>query len=126
MSFDIYNKKPKLVEPKILRYYDEKIKIKQNKERIKQNDLIKQQEESNIIPTPWYKKICLNSWEFIKDNYGFFIIISLIITLLYVRYVEVNNRKKKIKNIIDKINKEKEINQFIELQKINKQLEQYQ
>jgi hypothetical protein len=35
-------------------------------------------------------------WNFIKDNYGFFLMVTLIILLLYVRYVEVNARKKKI------------------------------
>jgi hypothetical protein len=128
MSFDIYNKKPKLIEPKIYKYYNEKLRTKELKEKIKQDEIIKQQELANIpviLPDPWYKKIFVNIWEFIKENYGFFLIISLIIILLYVRYIEVNSRKKKMKDAIDKINKEKEIQQFIELQEINQQLSQY-
>jgi len=110
MSFDI-NKKPKLVESKIYKYYDNKVKIKEN---------------NKIIPIieydPWYKKpydcVCI----FIKQNYKIFFIGFLISVLLYVRYIEVRLRKKKMKDTIDKINKEKEINQFIELQEINKKL----
>ena len=129
MSFDINNKKPKLVEPKILKYYNEKLRTKELKEKIKQDEIIKEQELANmpvIEPDPWYKKMFASIWEFIKENYGFFLIITLISTLLYVRYIEVNSRKKKMKEAIDKINKEKEIQQFIELQEINKQLSQYE
>lgn len=126
MSFDIYNKKPKLIEPKVLKYYNEKIKTKEIKER---NKILKQQELENIPviePDTWYKKIVDTIWEFIKENYGFFLITTLISTLLYVRYIEVTLKKKKIKETIDKINKDKEIQQFIELQEINQQLRQYE
>jgi hypothetical protein len=128
MSFDIYNKKPRLVEPKVLKYYNEKLRTKELKEKIKQEEIIKEQEAINNveIPDPWYKKAFGSIWEFIKENYGFFLMISLISILLYVRYLEVGSRKKKMKEAIDKINKEKEIQQFIELQEINKQLSQYE
>jgi hypothetical protein len=111
MSFDIYNKKPKLIEPKLLKYYNKKIK----------NEEIKQ----NIISISLYKKIWENIWNYIKENYGFFLIITLIIILLYVRYIEVDKKKKKINNILTQINKENEIHQFIELQEINNKLSRY-
>jgi hypothetical protein len=129
MSFDIYNKKPKLIEPKILKYYNEKIRIKEIKDKIKQDNILKQQELANkpiIEPDTWYKKMFDTIWEFIKENYGFFLIITLISTLLYVRYIEVTLKKKKIKETVDKINKDKEIQQFIELQEINQKLRQYE
>lgn len=118
MSFDIYNKKPKLIEPKILRYYNEKI---QNKNKIKQDEII-----TNANAEPWYKNTCGCIGSFIKNNYGFFLIVFLILLLLYVRYIEVNNRKKKMKIVVDQANKEKEIEQFIELQELNKKLSQYE
>jgi hypothetical protein len=123
MSFDIYNKKPKLIEPKIFNYYNERNKAKELKETIKKQELAKIEMIDN---EKWYKKLLENIWNFIKDNYGFFLMVTLIILLLYVRYVEVNARKKKMKEVIDKINKEKEIKQYLELQEINKQLENYE
>ena len=128
MTFDIYNDKPKLVEPKLYKYYNNKLRTKEIKAKIKQDKIIKNNELSKIHvikSDACYKKILINIWNLIKANYGFFLIISLISILLYVRYIEVNSRKKKIKNIIDKIEKEKEITQFIELQQINQQLRQY-
>lgn len=121
MSFDIYNKKPKLVESRILRHYNEKLRTKEIKEKIKQEEV----NLASIVPDTWYKKMLKDIYQFIKDNYGFFLIIGLILLLLYVRYIEVNRRKKKMKNVIDKIQKEKEVKQFIELQEINKQLNEY-
>ena len=35
-----------------------------------------------------------NTFDFIKDNYGFVLIIILLCILLYIRYIEVQNKKK--------------------------------
>jgi hypothetical protein len=95
MSFDGYIRKPKLIENKIVKYYN--AKNKQNK--LNQPDVNEQ-----IIHEPLHKKLTNLVWEFIKENYGFFIILILVIILLYVRYIEVNKRKEKMKKIIDQIN----------------------
>jgi hypothetical protein len=130
MTFDNSNIKPVLIEPKIFKYYNKKIKSKEFKEKNKQQQQQQQQQQQIqniqlIQHNKWYNKIYENIWKFIKNNYGFFLIIILINTLLYIRYIEVKSRKKKMKDIIEKINKEKEIQQFIELQNLNKQLSQY-
>lgn len=127
MSFDTFNKKPRLIESKVVKYYNDKLRSKELKEKIKQEEIIKEQEAINnvVLPDPWYKKVLASLWEFIKENYGFFLMVTLISILLYVRYLEVDARKKKMKEAIEKINKEKEIQQFIELQEINQQLSQY-
>lgn len=128
MSFDIYNK-PNLVEPKLYKYYNNKLRTKELKKKIKHSEIVKQKQVLNIPiikSNTWYNKIFTSIWEVIKMNYGFFLIISLISILLYVRYIEVNLRKKKMNDVMNNINQEKEINQFIELQKINHQLRQYE
>ena len=55
-------------------------------------------------PPNFFMKIFLslknNLVEFIKENYGFVLIITLLIILLYVRYIEVSKKKKNIKNNI--------------------------
>jgi hypothetical protein len=122
MSFNNYNK-PKLVDSKIYKYYNNKIRTLERREQIKQQEL----ENIPVIRhVNWYNKIYVNICIFIKDNYGLFLIFTLISILLYVRYIEVNLRKKKMKNVIDKINNEKEIEQFIKLQKLNEQLSQFE
>jgi hypothetical protein len=50
--------------------------------------------------------MCANARQTIINNYGFIFIISLLIILLYVRYLEVDRRKIKMQKIIDKINDE--------------------
>jgi hypothetical protein len=120
MSFDSYNKKPKLVETKLVKYFNDKFKQKEIKAKIEQEDLIKQggdlkggQNDSQ----PLYKKIGTNIWEFFKENYGFFILSFLIILLLYVRYIEVSRRKEKMKNIINQINEQQKIKSILKKQK---------
>ncbi len=115
MSFNSVTKKPKLVEGKLVKYYNEKYKQKELKLKIEQDELLRQKQEmelNNIIPEPWHKKLLTQMWEFIKENYGFFIIFSLIIILLWVRYIEVTNRKNKMKKVIDAINKKQELEQI--------------
>jgi len=112
MSFNSNTKKPKLIEPKLSKYYIEKNKQKELMEQIKKQDILKQEElsiQQTILPIPWYKIYILNLWNFIKENYGFFLIITLIIILLYVRYIEVNNRKNKMKKVLEQINKQNDI-----------------
>jgi hypothetical protein len=113
MSFNTDIKKPKLVENKLIKYYNDKksqkeLKIKLVEEELQKKNLVI--EANNIPVEPIYKKLLNHVWEFIKENYGFFIIISLILILLYVRYIEVCKRKNKMKDIIDEINKQNQFN----------------
>ncbi len=115
MSFNMEIKKPKLVENKLIKYYNEKSRQKELKLKIAQEELLKKQLEeqaNNIPPEPIYKKVLNPIWEFIKENYGFFIVITLISILLYVRYIEVSRRKERMKNVIDQINKQNEKEQI--------------
>lgn len=106
MSFN-NPKKPKLVESKLSQYYINKIKDKEAKIKM-ENDLLEKQkielELLNQPKEPFYKKILDKVIEFIKKNYGFIIMSSLLIILLYIRYIEVNKRKIQMKEIMDKIN----------------------
>jgi hypothetical protein len=114
MSFDIYNTRPKLVEGKLIKYYNRKYnsspviekpqiinKIEQPiVNEIKGGSPIVQPMVQNIIPDnideTWYQKLGSILFQFLKDNYGFVILFLLIVTLLYVRYIEVNKRKVKV------------------------------
>jgi hypothetical protein len=90
-----YYKKPKLVEPKLAKYFINKINEQQTK--IAQESLLKVEEETI------FKKYLMKIYDFIYNNYGFVLINSLLIILLYVRYVEVSRRKSKMKKIINQI-----------------------
>ena len=92
-------KYPKLVEKKILKYINHKNKQKYlAKEEIKQKEIA----EIQIQSETWYKKLGDYTWEFIKENYGFILLISLICLLLLVRYIECNKRKERIKELVMK------------------------
>ena len=107
MSFNAEVKKPKLVENKVKKYYNEKKNQKELKIKIAEEEIQKKNleiEANNIPVEPEYKKLLNPVWEFIKENYGFFIIITLILILLYVRYIEVSKRKNKLKDVIKNIN----------------------
>lgn len=108
MSFNGY-KKPRLVEPKLSKYYIDKIKEKELNAKIVQDEMLKQKIEFEILnqpPESFHIKIKNYLYNFISENYGFVIMISLLCILLYVRYIEVNKRKAQIKVVMDKINKE--------------------
>jgi len=90
-----YYKKPKLVEPKLTKYFINKINEQQTK--IAQEALLKVEEETI------FKKYLMKIYDFIYNNYGFVLINTLLIILLYVRYVEVSRRKSKMKKIINQI-----------------------
>jgi hypothetical protein len=90
-----YYKKPKLVEPKLAKYFINKINEQQTK--IAQDALLKVEEETI------FKKYLMKIYDFIYNNYGFVLINTLLIILLYVRYVEVSRRKSKMKKIINQI-----------------------
>jgi hypothetical protein len=112
MSFNKDIKKPKLVENKLIKYYNDKKSQKELKIKLVEEELQKKKIEAelnNIPEEPTYKKILNPVWEFIKENYGFFIIITLILILLYVRYIEVCKRKDKMKDIIDEINRQNQL-----------------
>jgi len=79
MSFDSDVSKPKLVEKKIVKFFKNKINTKTN---ISSNST-----ESYF--TYFFNFIK----DFAKENYGFVILITLITLLLYIRYIEVSNRK---------------------------------
>jgi hypothetical protein len=92
MSFDIYSNKPKLVDSKLIKYYNEKNKVVE----VKEPEVVPVVEEETI-----QDKILKYMKEFIIENYGFVILFTLILLLLYVRYIEVSKKKKKIKEMLE-------------------------
>lgn len=104
MSFNSYNTRPQLVERKVAKYLNEKLKQKDLLNQIKTQEV----ELQNIKPDVWYNKCLETMWNYIKENYGFFLLVTLIITLLYVRYLEVSRRKEKMKQIIELIDTQEE------------------
>jgi hypothetical protein len=107
MSFDIYSNKPKLVEKNILKYINNKKKQKYlAKVEAEQKEIVQKEIELEVQSQTWYGTIGKQIWEFIKENYGFVLLISLISLLLFIRYIECNKKKEKIKDIVIKhINK---------------------
>lgn len=108
MSFNSY-RKPRLVEPKLSKYYIDKIKEKEIKAKIAQEEVIKQKIDMEILnqpAEPFHKKVTNYIYDFIMENYGFFIMISLLGILLYVRYIEVNKRKAQLKEVVEKMQME--------------------
>jgi hypothetical protein len=106
MSFNSY-RKPRLVEPKLSKYYIDKIKEKELKAQLAKGELEKQKMEMEILnqpAEPFHKKVTNYIYDFVIENYGFFIMISLLGILLYVRYIEVNKRKAQMKEVIEQIN----------------------
>jgi len=99
----LYKGAPKLVEKNLKQFYTNKLKLKKKKFLAKQ-----QIEENNTFI---YKLKSLGYYimnyllEIIKEYYGFIILLSLMIILLYVRYIEINNRKKKLKKLLIQYNK---------------------
>ena len=89
MTFNLNKKKPKLVESKIVKFYVDKFKEKELIEK----ELIETQKQS---PDKWHLKIYSVIKKFIFENYGFVIIICLLAILLYIRYIEVQKKKKKL------------------------------
>ena len=103
MSFDIYSNKPKLVEKNILKYINNKKKQKYiAKVEAEQKEIAQKEIEIEVSSQTWYGTIGKQIWEFIKENYGFVLLISLISLLLFIRYIECNKKKQKIKDIVVK------------------------
>lgn len=106
MSFNSY-RKPRLVEPKLSKYYIDKIKDKEQKSKIAQEEITKQQIEIELLnqpQEPFHKKVTNYIYQFIIENYGFVIMIFLLAILLYVRYIEVTKRKAQLKEVVEKMN----------------------
>ena len=75
MSFDIYSNKPKLVDSKLIKYYNEKNKALE----VKEPEIVQVIEEETITDKI-YK--CIK--EFIIENYGFVILFSLILSIVQI------------------------------------------
>lgn len=93
MSFYLHKSKPNLIDLKLLKSYNSKIKNKYS--------II---ESSNNIKNNYLDNIKKNIFDFlliyIKEYYGLIIFLVLFIILLYIRYIEVNKRKEKLKKIL--------------------------
>ncbi len=103
MSYNSY-RKPRLVEPKLSKYYVNKIKEKDLKARLEQEEITRQKAEfelANQPAEPFHKQVTNYIYDFVIDNYGFVIMISLIGILLWVRYIEVNKRKAQLKEALE-------------------------
>ena len=98
MSLYLHKSKPNLIELKLLKHYNNKIKnkytiIDEPKPNIEKNYYL---DTLNIIKNTLINYI----WQCMKEYYGVIIFILLMILLLYIRYIEVSKRKKKLKKIL--------------------------
>jgi hypothetical protein len=87
--------KPNLFPSKLKEYY--RNKIMKEKVEYELNGGADNGENKTTLSEPIYNNIKQNIIDFAKENYGFILFLSLIIILLYVRYIEVSRRKDKIK-----------------------------
>jgi hypothetical protein len=83
-----FNNEPTLVDKKLIIYFKD---YKQNR------------------PKGFFESTCTNCINFSKKNYGFILLFILLSVLLYVRYIEVNKKKKYIKKLVEqkKLKKQK-------------------
>ena len=98
MSFDNDIIMPKLVEKKIINYY--KSKIKQHE--LSKNIIIEEQTNNNVTINKWYTLFINNIKSLLINYYGFIILLFSIFLLLYLRYKEINKKKKFLNKIIKK------------------------
>lgn len=99
MSFYSF-KKPQLIENKLLKYYNNKYTTPKIKfSTLDSPDIIN---KNDGFKFEFLNKYYDEFFNIIKNNYGFFLIFFLLIILLYLRYIEVNMKKDKLKKIIDK------------------------
>ena len=108
MSFDIYSKRPKLVEPKLLKYYNDMNKEVEMKEMALKQEMEKKEVE--MKEDTFSNKILECIKNFVIENYGFVILFTLISLLLYVRYIEVKRKKEKIKQLLEQQELNKDAN----------------
>jgi hypothetical protein len=90
----IFTKKPQLVEKNLKNFYINKLKLN----TIKQENV----ESKTEFFKSWFIYFFQIIFDFIKINYGFVLLFGLITILLYIRYIEVNKRKERIKKFITK------------------------
>ena len=98
MSFDNDIIMPKLVEKKIINYYKSKIK----QQELSKNNIIEEQTNNNVTINKWYNIFINNIKSLLIDYYGFIILLFSIFLLLYLRYKEINKKKKFLNKIIKK------------------------